>query len=44
MYLEIAKVFLGQDHTVKVLSPQELVEEINVELKKTEELYKEIKT
>lgn len=40
---ELIRFILGQGHTVKVLSPQELVEEIKVELKKTEELYKEIK-
>ena len=41
---ELIRFILGQGHTVKVLSPQELVEEIKVELKKTEELYKESKT
>ena len=41
---ELIRFILGQGHTVKVLSPQELVDEIKVELKKTEELYKEIET
>lgn len=37
---ELIRFILGQGHTVKVLSPQELVEEVKAELEKTEELYK----
>ena len=37
---EILRFILGQGHTVKVLAPPELVEEVKSELKRTEELYK----
>lgn len=37
---EIIRWVLGQGHTVKVLAPPELAEEIKAELKRTEELYK----
>ena len=37
---EIIRWVLGQGHTVKVLAPPELAEEVKAELKRAEELYK----
>lgn len=37
---ELLRFILGQGHTVKVLAPQELVDEVKEELKRTEEMYK----
>ena len=36
---ELMRFILGQGHTVKLLSPPELVEELKAELKRTQELY-----
>ena len=36
---ELLRFILGQGHTVKVLEPEELVEEVKVELKKTRNIY-----
>lgn len=36
---ELLRFILGQGHTVKVLAPQELVEEVKAELKRTTEMY-----
>lgn len=36
---ELLRFILGQGHTVKVLAPQELVEEVKTELKRTAEMY-----
>ncbi len=40
---EVLRWVLGQGHTVKVLGPEELVEDVKIELKKTKMLYGEIK-
>ncbi|MDY2825988.1 MAG: WYL domain-containing protein [Treponema sp.] len=37
---ELLRFILGQGHTVKVLEPQELIEEVKEELKRTEKMYK----
>lgn len=37
---ELLRWILGQGHTVKVLAPPELVEDVKVELEKTREMYK----
>lgn len=37
---ELLRFILGQGHTVKVLGPKELVEEVKEELKRTETMYK----
>ncbi len=37
---ELLRFILGQGHTVKVLGPEELVEEVKVELQRTEKMYR----
>ena len=37
---ELLRFILGQAHTVKVLGPMELVEEVKEELQRTEKMYK----
>ena len=37
---ELLRFILGQGHTVKVLGPEELVEEVKEELKRTEKMYR----
>ena len=37
---ELLRFILGQGHTVKVLGPMELVEEVKEELKRTEKMYR----